>query len=1301
MPKPLEISVNPVQESPVPDGANNENASQTNKYFPPTLRLDMNISNYAVISHNNNNNDNEIITEQPSPDGNPQISASFSLPRSPLPPSKLANIANALGVNTPMPATYLRSPSPSTFRSPSRFLLHIVPPPFLPSDDDDDPTLSSSPHGASSVSINSYRSQFRRGTLIPLYPTLRSQLGAIAREYSLPSTGGLVLYLSQVAPDGTNDGPRISDEVWKLLWYRALMSERQEQVGGTSRAPSALALRSTTSGNVTPSSTVPFSFNRQHSSSVSSLSTTPTPTPALIDARNSPEAPSDTETSTTNSTSNPSPSTSATTTGFTSLDHDSTSSLHTHPDILAIASDLTPNPFLPILAKLEFDIDLRKAKWYDGWLKARKERAKWKASVNINTPIVNVNPSSTNAKSVPIPLELPDRARSRLNSLTLNSDDEEKEHATAINRVGYALLDDDGDGDGEDLMKAAAVEENDPEEVDRTVKMPTPSSERSKSGGGDPLADVFGTDSDTWAAIRQENPTARRKVIRDPELIIGDESASNNNNNNSLENQDEQKDGDDEDEVVKLWNEYQKPTLKLNVIATTSAQNVPRRPAPPPLKIAPPPSTGSDANAHNFQSGPRSAFPVMQRSFSEASVVGDDITEKRMKHHTGIVFGDGEGLGFGAGMSARKKIVEEPFELSENEFNRSSQILMKHKLDVLEKQLAQLSPRRLSTTQPPLPPLPTIGVSPIDVLSGSPSPSSRKEREGGTTSSQSSSSSPSASPRKRLSVHKRGRSSLSSTSSSSRSHLDHQLQLSQQHISKGSKGPITPPPSSSSPSSSNSVKLSNERTPPPPHLTLRPVSNAVSIASGSGPHGVDRMSDGNTHVTAGVDDSQELIILPSARGSSLGSAPNGAPESSPPLLPLSPDPFGRRTGDSIYMSEHAESKILPGGVVDDNHNTLLQNIAMTLDQLTPDKQASRFSADSEHSIEAAVNKQKRLRSNSIMSVRGLRNLWRKSGAAPGTGAAPNSGSSAGGSRSELPPLPTVPVPPLPHVDLGLHMQPPMSGTASVSAGSVLSQHSREASLASVRSLSRPPPVQQLQPPVLPQSQQQSQLRPRRPSAAASIPRPDSGGDPFQFDSVLYKSPSTPTLLNGISSHQTGQGPSHRSTNSTASSKGILKNRITNANASPTDVDIRKMRIQQQQSALGLRRPSESRPESTTSVSAGSEYSATVELARASGSSPPPSPPKQRRSTSQNRLIQLQTEIGFNSNSNPRSSLTSNGIAHSLPTGSTLMGLSSSSSRFGELETIYSPTSSSAVDESFEVLSSRRMTPTASYSNEIF
>lgn len=558
--------------------------------------------------------------------------------------------------------------------------------------------------------------------------------------------------------------------------------------------------------------------------------------------------------------------------------------------------------------------------------------------------------------------------------------------------------------------------------------------------------------------------------------------------------------------------------------------------------------------------------------------------------------------------------------------------------------------------------------------------------------------------------------------SSSRSHLEHQLPQSVIHGQYNSKvkGSITPP---------NSVVKSTERT--PPHVTIRPASGAVSIAttgsgSGSGSlerdNGIEGSGTATTTTTteSEMDDGQDFIILPSTRGSSLSSGPNRVPTNipdSPPLLPLSPDPFGRRTmEDSMRMESeqergaHSSLPPVPPSVSAvttleprepsnglDTNGTF-HSIAMTLNQQSPgEKQSSRFSADSEQSIEAAVNSskqyQKRPRSNSIMSLRGLRNLWRKSAAAssnPGMNNHPSS--SGGGLRSGVEP----PLPPLPALDSGLPTPPLSSFTPGAAAGSsdsstprgsVLSQHSREESSASVKSLSR---TAQQAPPAQPQ------LRPKRPSVSP-IPRPDSGGDPFQFDSVLYKSPSTPSLLSGTnssnSSNQTGQGTSyHKSGASSVSSKGILKNWSGSSSSimttsSMTDVtEVRRMRVHQQQSALGLRRPSESRPEST--ASAASDRSAS-DSRKSSVPSPPPSPPKARRSTSQSRLLQLQQSEP----PNPRTSLNgpSHGMSHSLPTG-TLMGLS----RLGE----FPAPPNGLADESFEVIPSRRLTPSASYSGDI-
>ncbi|KAH9853467.1 hypothetical protein C2E23DRAFT_884648 [Lenzites betulinus] len=55
------------------------------------------------------------------------------------------------------------------------------------------------------------------GLLMPLYPTLNSQLGAIAREFSFPSISGICVYL-HTTHGGLSLSPRVSDESWPILW---------------------------------------------------------------------------------------------------------------------------------------------------------------------------------------------------------------------------------------------------------------------------------------------------------------------------------------------------------------------------------------------------------------------------------------------------------------------------------------------------------------------------------------------------------------------------------------------------------------------------------------------------------------------------------------------------------------------------------------------------------------------------------------------------------------------------------------------------------------------------------------------------------------------------------------------------------------------------------------------------------------------------------------------------------------------------------------------------------------------------
>src|SRR6201999_2112044 len=117
----------------------------------------------------------------------------------------------------------------------------VIPPAHLPCNRDEDDDLTSTYSDEDdSESIMTAQQQFRRGILVPLQPTLKAQLGAIAREYSLPSTGGMMLYLASsptspaVSGSGSPStatqglGPRITDHVWSLLWHRVLRSERED-----------------------------------------------------------------------------------------------------------------------------------------------------------------------------------------------------------------------------------------------------------------------------------------------------------------------------------------------------------------------------------------------------------------------------------------------------------------------------------------------------------------------------------------------------------------------------------------------------------------------------------------------------------------------------------------------------------------------------------------------------------------------------------------------------------------------------------------------------------------------------------------------------------------------------------------------------------------------------------------------------------------------------------------------------------------------------------------------------------------
>ncbi|KAG7099816.1 hypothetical protein E1B28_001627 [Marasmius oreades] len=395
-------------------------------------------------------------------------------PKSPLPPNRLAKLANALGVSTPVhhypnypsspitnlspaslqpPESFRRSPSPSassmnlSAHSPttSKFLLHVIPPLSLPHDSDFIERFNLTPPPPTA---SGYHTQFRRGTLVPVHSTFQAQLWAIAREYALPSIAGIVLYLvsnpnASAHNSGEEDwhepGPRLSEAIWKHLWTRVWKAERDESLTspispGVVGLGLGIGARSTPhllqEGNVLTSNGRPLKQLLSSSSSSDSAHSFGAPYP-------SPSTPSPTSDTPARdryplrSTSSQSFS-SGTETADTSLPSDDQSTRANSLDLPGLNSP----GIIPILAKVEFDIDRKKAGWYGPWLRSRKmNHVKRKKAVRSNS---TNSVESSEIRVPPIALKLKGRAMtaSPISMFERNGD-------------GYEPLEDESEESGE------------------------------------------------------------------------------------------------------------------------------------------------------------------------------------------------------------------------------------------------------------------------------------------------------------------------------------------------------------------------------------------------------------------------------------------------------------------------------------------------------------------------------------------------------------------------------------------------------------------------------------------------------------------------------------------------------------------------------------------------------------------------------------------------------------------------------------------------------------------------------------
>ena len=618
----------------------------------------------------------------------PASGPGWAPPRAPLPPHRLAKLANALGVSTPLPAMSLslsssqtllgnspsasntdlpwRSVTPSTATlnlvSPvqSKYLLHVIPPEHLPHDADpsDSTDLAPPPSTASG-----YHTQFRRGTLVALQSTLQAQLVLIAREYALPSTIGIVLYLGTTSSHnrlssplhssptfgdagGADPGPRLSEEIWKHIWTRVLRAERREAIAlSRSATPNPLGLGLTVEPNGPSQSLRPL------------VTPTRTEHPRPLAC---PITPS-TSTSTASSVSDiRSHDKSEPNTPDTSRSSD-----HGPPDIEL--PGLNSPSIIPILAKVEFDIDRRKAIWYEPWVRSRRmKRTESRSSHRSDSRSRTLHSSSSaDERRAPYDLKLVQR----------------------MQKPPFLRSQDDSDeGEQLDNGEYAPLSESPDDHV---------AAHMTSTVGHDPLGDVFGTDAETWTEIHAESDGMRR-TDDNPNVV---ELALDATSLTILPEQRQEIGGesDDVDEVQDIMQRMSR--LPLNVSIPESAEFKRRsspstatgkRPMPPPLVLIPKSPTNNliEGETDDFRNKEGSSLELEQeyhrsRNPGEEKRVGTVFEDLDL----GLDLGDDDEEVSHLSLCFTSWTDHSLLQYDENDPNdrRRSQYLMKAKLDEIER----------------------------------------------------------------------------------------------------------------------------------------------------------------------------------------------------------------------------------------------------------------------------------------------------------------------------------------------------------------------------------------------------------------------------------------------------------------------------------------------------------------------------------------------------------------------------------------------------------------------------------------
>ncbi|KAF8899213.1 hypothetical protein BD779DRAFT_1487580 [Infundibulicybe gibba] len=661
------------------------------------------------------------------------LSPTWGPPKAPLPPHRLAKLANALAVHSPntfVSSSYQgstgsmdqfrRSPTPSmasnTMNSyvptTSKYLLHVIPPLDLPHDSDsfDNSELTPPPPSASG-----YHTQFRRGTLVPVHSTLQSQLGAIAKEYALPNTTGMILYLVSSTPnmgtqlDGLEEpGPRISDDIWKHVWGRVMKAEQHDDpILLPSRSPTPHMFGALGTGGRSTPYLPQESGNHPLRPLISAVGSEAGQHPAIsYPFTPSPSTPSTSSDLHSNTKSAP-PSSSSISLSEPETPDTSYTSPSFVKDSAARAQSfdlpgLNSPSIIPVLAKVEFDIDQRKATWYEPWIRSRRmnhaKRAESRTGRKMSISESADGEDGPEVRNPPIHL-ITGRQQtaspiSLLSSPLVNGSIEKINDAES-EKTGYMPLTDteslNEEDDEEDFAEDATT---------RVASIPP---------SVDPLGEVFGSDADTWADLQASNPRRSRSSmdpnITDLSLAASDLSSS------QISELDEGPFGEkEEDEVHKLLEQMSRPHLSLsipssppNAVKKRSSSPTSKKHIPPPLVLAPVPSSDvpapptSNAAVKSVELVvPAEASPMPSSAGSvssktESSNEDDEKVYNRVRSpeesekRGGAVFDDID-LGLDP---------TEEFDDDDPHDRRRSQYLMKAQLDEIERTMAQLSPRML------------------------------------------------------------------------------------------------------------------------------------------------------------------------------------------------------------------------------------------------------------------------------------------------------------------------------------------------------------------------------------------------------------------------------------------------------------------------------------------------------------------------------------------------------------------------------------------------------------------------------